>query len=225
MITDGFDVVSRIQTISAFNSDLYIAAEAAVHWTPQVLLADNGGPSVGVSVQWSASPGVMLLTPIVSLTDAQSIAQTAASTGPLAVGATASATACAWATVCAGFEAHGVASDQWTLEIVSGAGQSVAAGATLAPGVLRVVDLAGHTIAGAPVQIRQTVEPWTLPCPAQGRCPIAPIYSSSTSTLTSGLDGTVSVTPLDLAGQPVISHIAAITGTQGFVTLALQRQP
>ena len=224
-VTAGFDVISRVQTISALNPVLYVAADAAVSWNPQVALADNGGSSVGVSVQWSASSGAMVLTPVVSLADSQSVTQTTASTGPLAAGATVSATACAWATVCTGFDVQSVAPDQWTLEIVTGAGQSVAAGVTLAPVVLRVVDPAGHFIAGAPVEIRQTVEPWTSPCPDQGRCPISPVYSSSTATLTSGVDGTVIVAPLDLAGQPVITHIAAMTGTQGFVALALQRQP
>ena len=223
-VTAGFDAISRVQTISALNPALYIAAQSTVQWTPQVVLADNGGSSVGASVEWTGSSNVLVLTPAVSLADAQYIAQTVAIAGPLAAGATISATACAWTTVCTDFEVHGADPDQWTLGIVSGAGQSVAAGTTLAPVVLRVVDLAGHTIVGAPVEIRQTVEPWTFPCPEQGRCPIAPVYNSSASTLISGIDGTITVTPLDLAGQPIISHIAAITGSQGFVTLSLQRQ-
>jgi hypothetical protein len=148
-----------------------------------------------------------------------------ASIGPLGVNTTASVTACAWAAVCTSFAIQSVAPDQWRLKVVSGSGQAVAPGAALAPVVVRVVDPGGHPIAGAPVDVHQILEPWSAPCPDTGRCPIAPVYSKASVTLVSSVDGTVTVTPLELAGQPVICNIAVATGTQGFISFALQRLP
>lgn len=108
---------------------------------------------------------------------------------------------------------------------ISGAGQSLNASDSFTPVSLRILDPAGHPIAGATVVIYQTVEPWTIPCPDQGRCPIAPVYNSSTTTLTSDLDGTISIAPLSLPGQPELTRIAVATGTQGFLSLTLQKQP
>ena len=83
----------------------------------------------------------------------------------------------------------------------------------------------GHPIAGAPVIVRQALEPWTTPCPDPGRCPISPVYNASTTTLTSTVDGTVTITPLDLPNQPEVTHLTATTGTQGFLSLTLQKHP
>ena len=41
----------------------------------------------------------------------------------------------------------------------------------------------------------------------------------------SALDGTVTITPLELPAQPEVTNLAASTGTQGFLSLTLQKQP
>jgi hypothetical protein len=224
-VTTSFTAITRIQTLTALNPNLYVAAGAHVDWMPQVLLADNAASVVGVPVQWTANSGSVSVSPSATFADAGSIAQTAVGVGLLGINATASVTACGWAAVCAEFTVQSVAPDQWGLEVVSGSGQAVAAGATLAPVVLRVVDPGGHPVAGAPVDVHQVLEPRAASCPDTGRCPIAPVYSKASVTLVSSIDGTVTITPLDLAGQPVICNIAVATGTQGFVTLVLQRLP
>jgi hypothetical protein len=45
------------------------------------------------------------------------------------------------------------------------------------------------------------------------------VLKASQTTLTSGADGTVSVPPLVMPGQPQTVEIAATVGTAGFVSL------
>ncbi|MBS1801145.1 MAG: hypothetical protein JSS95_15130 [Acidobacteria bacterium] len=224
-VSSSFTALTRAQSLIALNADLYVAAGGHVDWPLQALAADNGAPVAGVPVQWSANTGGIVLSTVSAVVDADGLAQTVAGVGPLGATATASITACAWSSVCAGFSAHGVAPDQWGLQVVSGSGQSVAAGNALAPIVFRVVDPVGHPVAGAPVDIHQTLEPWFDPCSNTGRCPVAPVYGRSSTTLISAIDGTVTVIPLDVAGQPVVSNIVAASGTQGFASLAVERLP
>ncbi len=70
----------------------------------------------------------------------------------------------------------------------------------LAPVVFLVTDTASHPVAGAVVQIFQTVSAWQAACPDKGRCPIAPVYGSSVSPVTSEENGLVTVTPQQIAG-------------------------
>lgn len=223
--TPSFTAIARIQTITAVNPMQYIAAGATFSWTPEVLLADNAASTVGLPVQWQSNTDLISLTPNVSTTDAQSSANTTAVTGPLSGGAVATATACAWASICTVFTAIGVDPSQWQLQIVSGGSQSLTAADSFAPVVLQVTDSASHPIAGAVVQINQTLEPWGSPCPDRGRCPIAPVYESSSSTLTSDSNGLISIIPLEIAGSSEVTNIAAATGTQGFVSFTVQKQP
>ena len=224
-VTASLTAITHVQTNTANNPALYVAAEAPFTWPISVTLADNAASTLNLPVQWTTLSGPITLNPAVTNTDSQSTAQTTATLGPLAAKTLATAQACAWTSICTTFTVTAIDAGQWQLEILSGAGQSPNASATLAPVVLRVHDPAGHAIAAAVVTIHQTVEPWTLPCPDQGRCPIAPTYNSSTTTLTSALDGTFTITPLELANQPEVTHIAASTGTQGFLSLTLQKQP
>jgi hypothetical protein len=220
--TDVFAAATRVRTITPLNPTQYIAAGATVVWTPQVALADNSGSTVGVPVSWSGS---LLASTGTSITNAQSIAQIQATTGPLASGADATATACAWITVCADFTAIGVDASQWQLTLVSGEGQSVPATGTLARVILRVTDGASHPVAGAPVEIHQTLDAWEPPCPDHGRCPIAPVYGTSITTAISTADGLITITPMQLPGIPGVTNVAAATGPHGFISLTLQQQP
>jgi hypothetical protein len=133
--------------------------------------------------------------------------------------------ACAWSGICGMSTVEGVGRERWQLSVVSGAAQMVSSGVALSPVVVRVVDAAGHAIVGAPVEIHQTLEPVTPSCADTGRCPIAPVYNSSVVTMTSGIDGSVTVMPLDMADAAVVCRMAIATGTEGFASLALERQP
>jgi len=223
--TASFTAVTRVRTITPVNPAQYVAAGATVLWTPEVILADNSAPTTAVPVNWQAISGSMHLSPATSATDLQSIAQTQATTGPLQAGAQATASACAWTTLCTNFIAQGVGSSEWQLVLISGAGQSVPATGTLSPVVLRVIDAASHPIAGAVVEIHQTIDAWQPDCPYRGRCPIPPVYNASTAAITSGTDGLIAITPLQIAGVPEVTNIVAATGANGFLSLALQKQP
>jgi hypothetical protein len=224
-VTADCTAVDRVQTVVALTPDLYLATQAQVAWPAEVQLSDNGGPTKGVAVQWTPGADTMRPGTGVSLTDGNSIATTTIQAGPLLAGQTATASACAWTSVCSSLLAHGVGPGEWALEPVSGAAQQVVAGATLQPVTLCVVDPQGHPIAGAQVNVYQALEPWQPPCEGFGRCPISPVYAVSSLSLASAIDGTVTIAPLDLPGEAVDSRIAAASGTGGFISLSLVRQP
>jgi hypothetical protein len=108
---------------------------------------------------------------------------------------------------------------------VSGAGQVVSAGSTLAPVVLRVTDAASHPVAGANVEIYQTMDAWQPPCPDRGRCPVAPVLASAQASLVSDANGLVTITPLQQPGLAETTNLAAATGIQGFLSLVFEKQP
>ena len=218
-----FEAVAR--SVAAVNPVEYIAAGAAVAWTPEVSVVENGAPAAGVSVAWTAA-GAMTISPATSLADALGLAQSSGTVaGPLAAGAQATVQACAWTAVCASFTAVGVDSSAWRLAVAGGAGQSVPLTATFAPVVLIVTDASGNPVAGASVTIHQTVDAAEMPCPARGPCPIAPVLAASQSSAVSDANGLVSVTPMQLAGTAEVTNIAVAAGTQGFAALALRQQP
>lgn len=227
-VTASFSAFTRVQTITATNPILYLAEGSVLTWTPQVTLADNGASPAGITVQWNPLSGPISFHPATSISDAQASAQTSATTGPLAAHTQATGEACAWSTLCAPLTVHGVANSRLRLHAVSGTQQDLSAPTAFAPVILKVTDIAGHPVAGAEVTLHQTVEPWLPPCPDAGRCPIPPVYATSTTTLVSGLDGTVTFSPLELpgrSGQPGVTNIVAATGTQGFLSFVLEREP
>jgi IPT/TIG domain len=221
----SFTAVVQLRTATPVQATEYLAEGATVVWTPQITLTDNTASTAGVLVNWQTSSGPIVLSPIQTQASAQGIAETVATTGPLAAGAEAVATGCAWTSVCASFMAYGVAASDLRLVVTSGANQTVNASSTLVPVVLLVTDTASHPVAGAVVQVYQTVNEWEATCPARGPCPIAPVYASSSSSAVSDANGMITVTPQQLSGVAGVTNIAAATGTQGFVSLALQEQP
>lgn len=223
--TASFTIATRVRTLAATQAMLYVAAGADVVWMPQVEASDNSASTMGVVVSWQAVSGGMIFSPAQAQVDLSGVAETQATVGPLAAGEQATASACAWTAVCARFAAQGVDPADWRIEVVSGAGQSVGAESVLAPLVLRVTDTAGDAVAGAVVEIHQTIDAWQGPCPDRGRCPVPPDNSAQVLSATSDISGLVTVAPLQLAGDAEITNVVAATGTQGFVSLSLQKQP
>ena len=222
---DVFTAAARVRTMTALNPEQYVAAGARVVWTPRVALADNSASTIGIPVSWSGASGQMLVTPSFSITDAQCVAQAQATAGPLTAGGEATITTCAWNATCASFTAIGVDNSQLQIVIVSGEGQSIPATGTLSPVVLRVTDAGSHPVAGALVEIHQTLDAWQPPCPDHGRCPVPAVYGASTTNEISDASGLVAIVPMQIAGVPGVTSIAAAAGPNGFVSLALQQQP
>jgi hypothetical protein len=207
----------------------YVAAGATVAWMPQVNVIQDGAPAAGMAVSWTASSG-MTVAGGLSVVSGLGVGQIAATVGPLAAGVQASGQACAWGGVqgpamCAGFSAVGVDPANWRLTVVSGAGQAVALAGMFAPVVLMVTDVAGHPVAGAAVAIHQTVDMVQMACPARGACTAAPVLGAADGMGVSDVNGLVSVTPMQMAGMGGVTNIAVAAGTQGFVSLSIERGP
>jgi hypothetical protein len=221
--TGAFTAAVRVRSITALNPTQYVAAGAAVAWELRVALGDNSASTAGVPVSWSGAS--VRVFPATSTTDSQGTAQTQASISPLASGAQVTAVACAWVASCTNFVAIGVDASEWKLAIVSGGGQSISASGTLAPVVLRVTDAVSHPVAGAMVEIHQTLDAWEPPCPDRGRCPIAPVYRASMTSAISTADGLITIASVQLPGVAGVTNIAAATGSRGFLSLALEERP
>lgn len=224
-VTASFTSAVQLRTATPSNPVLYIAAGAVAAWTLQVTLTDNLTSTLGTPVIWQPISGRTAVSPNLSPADARGTAQTLATVGPLLAGAQATISACAWSTVCATFTAQGVDPADLRIAVVSGAGQSIAANDTFTPVVLQVTDTTAHPVAGAVIEVHQTTDAQPMPCPDRGRCPVAPIDTASASSITSDTDGLITITPIQIPGIAEVTNIAAATGTQGFLSLAIQKQP
>jgi hypothetical protein len=223
--TASLTAITQVRTATAVQAVEYVAAGATVAWTAQLNVADNTASTTGVLVDWRTISGTVAALPHQSQVDSQGVASTLATAGPLASGAQALLSACAWIDVCATFTTQGVDPADLSLVAVSGAGQVVSASGALTPVVLLVTDASSHPVAGATVQVYQTVDSWQLPCPDRGRCPIPPVLASTQYSLISDANGLLTITPQQLVGVPETTNLAAATGTQGFLSLTFEKQP
>ena len=221
--TAAFQAMVRVQTVTAVQTVEYVAAGGTVAWTPEVSVADNFAATAGLAVSWAAA-GPVAMRAAESQVNAQGVAETTVNVGPLGAGASASFTGCAWTNICAVFTAVGVDLSQLRAAVVSGANQSVGAAGSLAPVLLQVTDSAGHPVAGASVEVYQTVDGWQPACD-QGRCPMPPTYALSETTAVSDENGLLTIVPQQLAGVAEVTNVAAAVGGQGFVSLVLEKQP
>jgi hypothetical protein len=201
----------------------YVAAGASSAWRVSLTATQDGAAAAGVPVVWSAGSGLSFGTGD-SMTDATGAASMTVQAGAFSAGAE-TVTACGWTSVCASWTVYAVDASQWRVGIASGAGQSVSGDASFAPVTLEVTDGAGHPLQGAAVTLYQTVDAWEGVCPSQGRCAASPVLASAQSSAVSDANGLLTVTPLQVAGQPQTVNIVAVTGTQGFVSFSLVRTP
>lgn len=214
----SFTAVTRVQTVLMVRPVEYVASGTTVLWQPQVMLSDSSTATVGVGVNWLVTAGPMRLATAATAADAQGVASTFATAGPLV--SVASGTVCAWVRVCAGFSVQAVDAGALLVSVVSGAGQMVAVSGSLGPVVMRVTDDAGHPVAGARVEVHQTIEGGAA-CSGRGRCPVAPLLGASASEVNSDMDGLVTVDPLQLQGVAEVTNLTVAVGTQGFASLTL----
>ena len=166
------NALAEMKAATAVQPVEYIAAGAIVQWSPQLAASDTVFSTTGVLVNWQTISGLVVASPAQSQVSDEGTAQTLATAGPLAPGGQALLSGCAWTSVCATFATQGVDLADLRLVAVGGADQSVPASSNLTPVVVRVTDTAGDPVAGAVVEVYQTVDAWQLPCTDRGRCPI-----------------------------------------------------
>ena len=223
--TASFAAAVHVQAVTPVQASEYVAAGATILWTPQLGVTDNLVSTTGLPIIWTVLSGPAIIASSQSLVNGQDIAQTVATLGPLAAGASATLSGCAWTSVCGTFTAFAVDLSQLGVVAVSGANQIVDQAATLTPVTLQVVDLEGDAVAGAPVTVYQTMTAWQQPCPNHGRCPVPSTYAATQVQLISDSNGLLRITPEQLSGAAEITNLAFATGTQGFLSISLQKQP
>ena len=138
----AFQVVANDDSLNALEAVTYVAEGAVVHAKLEASANSNGTAAAGIAVVWAGAPGVML-EQVQATTGADGTASAEVALGPLAAGATAQPTACAWNGICAGFAIVGTAQAQLQVALTSGGQQDVTGGAAPAPVTAWVSDGAG----------------------------------------------------------------------------------
>ena len=215
--------VAEIATSPAYVASGVPLAGLLPAWTVRLVATEDGTAVGGTPVTWSTVQGLSLSSGA-SVTDASGTATVSITPQQLSTGTT-TVTGCAWGNVCASWTVHAIDSSQWRIAAVSGGGQSVRVGGSLGPVSLLVTDPAGHPLPGANVGIYQTADGWEGVCSAQGRCAASPVLRSLQSAVVADANGLTTVTPLQVPGQPQTVNIAAVTGTEGFISLSLVLTP
>jgi hypothetical protein len=204
---------------------IYVASGATVPWAVQAIGQSGGNPTAGLQVTWASVSGIVAPGSAVA-TNSSGVASATLTVGPLGGGQTAISNAClTGGTSCAAFTAYGAQAQLAGLLAISGAAQSMPVGTTAAPVVLEVVDTGGHPMVSATVTVSQSLYAWQPPCPRRGRCPAAQLLSTSSTTVTSALDGTISITPLTLSGVATNLIGVAATGNTASLKFTVEQHP
>ncbi len=229
-LTNGASVQTQFTggtppALAALTPTLFSAAGATVSWPVQALVQSGATPTAGQSVTWQSSTGLTAPTGAI-ISDANGLASATLVVGPLAEGQSITSNAClAGSTICAAFRAFGSRPEFAALTAVSGTRQSLATGTAPATVILRLRDANGNAMAGGSIHVSQTLYSWMPPCPRQGRCAQAPVLARKTMTLTSALDGTVVVIPLNLPGVATTLNGLATTGDAGMIHFSVEELP
>lgn len=220
---------SQTPNLTILRPAFYVAAEQQVAFTPQATVSNAGAFTAGVPVTWTSNSGSFSFpNGGQTLSDSDGIASIVTTVAPLQAGALPTGSACAQfngqTQACGSFSVNAVDPSQWTLTVLNGASQSIAATSILQPVAIQVTDGSGNAVIGAPVDMYQAITGFQV-CPADGRCPTAPVYSMSHTSAVSDGNGLIIVSPIQLTGSAEVTTIAAATGTQGFLSVSLQKVP
>jgi hypothetical protein len=213
--------------IAPLTDMLFLAQGAVFNWNPQAIVLAGGSPLPGQAVTWSAGDGVSPIA-ATSISDTQGTATGQLIAGPLPPAITVQVNACLpggtpGGAGCASFSVASVHPEVAGLIAVSGAGQVVSADEPGQPVILRVVDAAGHPMAGGIVNFYQTLKEWTPACPDSGRCPAAAVLATKTVQMVSGADGLVSLVPLAKSGIATRLDVLATTGSLAALEFEIER--
>jgi len=211
--------------LSPLTPQLSLAAGSAFTWTVQALALSGGIPAAGQSVLWQSSSGIAApAVPV--LTNSSGIATQILTAGPLAEGQLATISACANGTAqCAAFTALGSRPEYATLHPVSGTSQSIAVSQTPAQIVLRVLDMDGNPMAGATVELYQSLHAWTAPCAPHTVCSPGPLLLTQSATAISAIDGTVVFAPASFPAIATVLSAEAATGLSSNVSITIEQHP
>jgi hypothetical protein len=231
-LTNGSSVAAQFTGtappgIAALTPSLYIAMGATVQWPMQALvLSASGTPVAGQSVTWAAGGAGVNVSGWQCASAANGIATNTATTGPFSASVASSVNACLAGTAsCASFSVIPVQPSTEALVAWSGTTQYLAAGQAFAPVVLHVTDAFGDPVTGAGVTFAEAFYGWTEPCEQQGSCPPAPLLGTQTAQATSGLDGSVTLTPLATNGAAGRLLVMAVTGANTTLSFELDAHP
>jgi hypothetical protein len=213
--------------IAALTPSLSIAAGVTMTWTVQALVLNNGQPAGGQAVFWqSGSSGLTAQDTSGAITNPSGLATRQLTVGPLAEGQVATIQACLNGTnQCVTYTALGARAEFASLEAVSGVSQSMLVEATPTQIVLRILDMDGNPMAGGSVALYQTIYAWTPPCSTQQVCAPGVLLDNQVATAMSGVDGTVTFTPVSLPGIPTTLDALAATGNSASVNISIDQHP
>jgi hypothetical protein len=221
-LTSGSSVIAEFSgtappSIVALTPNLYITLGATVQWPVQALaLNQSGVPVAGQTLNWAAASGVSVTTGQ-NTSDANGLVSNQLTAGPFTESVNSSVSACpANTTNCATFTVTPVHPESAALAPWSGTTQYIYASQTFAPVVLHVTDAFGDPLAGATVAFAETLDGWTEACPAQGECDPAPVLAQQSVQAISGIDGSVTLTPLSANQQAARLLVTAATGETSF---------
>ena len=218
-LTSGSSVIAEFTgsappSIVALTPNLYITMGTTVQWPVQALVLNQSGvPVAGQAVAWLSAASGVIVTAGQSTSDANGLASSQLSAGPFTDSVNSLVSACLTNTTnCATFTVTPVHPESAALAPWSGTTQYIYASQTLAPVVLHVTDAFGDPLAGATVTFAEILDGWTEPCPAQGDCAPPPVLAQQTVQAISGIDGSVTLTPLSANDQAARLLVAAATG-------------
>jgi len=213
--------------LASLTPQLSLAAGATFSWTVQTLVLANGTPVAGQSIVFAGSgSGITAQANTAAHTNADGIATTTLSVGPLSEGQTATINACLNGTSqCIAFTAFGARPEYATLVAVSGTTQSMSVQSIPAPITLRLLDMDGNPMTGGLVSLYQALYAWTPPCAAHGVCAPAPLLAMQAAAATSALDGTVSFVPAMLPGIATNLEGLAASGNTATISIGVEMHP
>jgi hypothetical protein len=201
-------------SIAALTANLYVAMGATVEWPVQAMVLNPSGVALpGQNVEWIAAGAGVSVSSAQNTSDSSGLVSNQIAVGPFSASVASSVSACiAGSTECANFTVTPVHPQDAGLAAWSGTVQYISLSQAFAPVVLRVTDAFGDPLAGATVTFAQTLDGWTEPCPAQGGCAPAPVLAKQMVQTNSGIDGSVTLTPLSSGGLAARLLVMAVTG-------------
>lgn len=231
-LTNGSSVVTEFTgtappAIAALTPSMYLAFGATAQWPIQAMvLSSSGSPVVGQVIAWAAGSAGVSVSSGYSTSGSGGVAQNQITAGPFSVSAAATASACLPNFVsCATFTVIPVHPETAVLAAWSGTVQYIPRSSSFAPVSLFVTDAFGHPLVGANVTFAERLAAWTAPCPADEDCAAGPTLGEQVVEATSGLDGTVTITPIQPNGFASRLFVTAMTGGNSTLSFELNACP